>query len=204
MKGARCSGDIRQKALELYVNGVFQKEILRRLHIARSTLHYWRKKALVTLMGRGGWKLSRKTRLKMSGRKGSRHPNWKGDSLNRICSNCGKVFRKTHDRRVPKRGYWFCSHLCALKFQIGKNHPCWKGGPQRQSGNKRMRWAKKILSRDGYCCVSCGSFGPLEAHHIKPWVNFPDLRFELSNGIALCQKCHRKVHRKKVLREAKP
>ena len=36
----------------------------------------------------------------------------------------------------------------------------------------------------------------LNAHHIKNWADNPDDRFDLNNGITLCEKCHSEFHRK--------
>ena len=36
----------------------------------------------------------------------------------------------------------------------------------------------------------------IEAHHIKRFAFFPELRFEITNGITLCKKCHNKTRMK--------
>lgn len=54
------------------------------------------------------------------------------------------------------------------------------------------------IKRDNWTCQNCGNrskknkYIRIEAHHIKPFAVFPELRFKLSNGITLCKKCHSK------------
>ena len=55
------------------------------------------------------------------------------------------------------------------------------------------RWRKQVYTRDKHCCVLCSSKKRLEAHHIKRWSDFPQLRFDPNNGVTLCRACHRKV-----------
>jgi len=57
-------------------------------------------------------------------------------------------------------------------------------------------WREKIKKRDNYKCVKCFSRKRLHAHHIKDWHNFPNLRFDMSNGITLCTSCHARLHGK--------
>lgn len=57
---------------------------------------------------------------------------------------------------------------------------------------------KKVLKRDCYKCQLCGANNNLEVHHKKPYASYPKLRTVISNGITLCNSCHKKVHRKKV------
>lgn len=57
-------------------------------------------------------------------------------------------------------------------------------------------WRYDVYSRDGFTCQKCGDSkgGNLNAHHIKPFSEYPKLRFKLDNGITLCKPCHKKEH----------
>jgi len=55
------------------------------------------------------------------------------------------------------------------------------------------KWRRDIIKRDGMC-MQCNSLEMLQAHHIVSWKDNEFLRFELSNGIALCKSCHIKLH----------
>ena len=59
------------------------------------------------------------------------------------------------------------------------------------------KWRVSVFERDNFTCQKCGvRGGKLNAHHIKTWRKHPDLRFELSNGITLCEDCHKVEHRR--------
>jgi hypothetical protein len=57
---------------------------------------------------------------------------------------------------------------------------------------RRKEWTLLILNRDNHKCrisdVNCK--GRLETHHILSWGKYPELRFELNNGITLCHFHH--------------
>ena len=83
----------------------------------------------------------------------------------------------------------------------------WKGGktPPIQMGRYDLgatAWRKSVLERDGYKCMRCKSEKNLVIHHIKEWIQFPDLRFDMQNSETLCKKCHVNEHlnrKKRVL-----
>lgn len=56
-------------------------------------------------------------------------------------------------------------------------------------------WRKQVLKRDGRKCrfPGCKRKSKLEVHHIIPWAASYSLRFEPSNGITLCHKCHASI-----------
>jgi hypothetical protein len=57
-------------------------------------------------------------------------------------------------------------------------------------------WVKDVFTRDNFTCQICGKHGgQLNAHHIKPFAKYPELRLIVSNGITLCKDCHMKYHK---------
>ena len=56
-------------------------------------------------------------------------------------------------------------------------------------------WSEARRNRDK-CCVQCKTTKALVAHHIKEKSQYPDLVFDLDNGITLCSNCHIEHHRK--------
>lgn len=57
------------------------------------------------------------------------------------------------------------------------------------------KWTKDVYRRDNFTCQDCGERGGrLNAHHIKEWAKYPELRYEADNGITLCEDCHASKH----------
>ena len=61
---------------------------------------------------------------------------------------------------------------------------------------KLADWSIQVKMRDGYACM-CGELQKalLEAHHIKPKDLFPEVMFELENGITKCLWGHAVAHK---------
>lgn len=65
---------------------------------------------------------------------------------------------------------------------------------RRSAENKQ--WRESVFKRDDYTCRLCKRRGVrLNAHHIKQYAHYPELRCDVRNGITLCEPCHKLVHR---------
>ena len=114
-------------------------------------------------------------------------------------NTCGKIFEKTPESfrigiRCPK---------CGLKQRSKENH--YKYNPllsevdreKRDMQNGEIRkWRDKVFQRDAYKCNKCEVVGTkLHAHHIFSWDKHIDKRFDVDNGITLCESCHKNFHK---------
>lgn len=64
-------------------------------------------------------------------------------------------------------------------------------------GEESRTWADSVKTRDGYKCQNpkCNSrAGIMHAHHVYNYADYPDRRLDLSNGITLCEPCHKEFH----------
>lgn len=84
----------------------------------------------------------------------------------------------------------------------GSKCPFWRGGVTsvnakiRQTIEYRL-WREAVFARDNWTCQECGERGgDLNAHHIQPFSEYPELRVAIDNGITLCRVCHAKRHPK--------
>lgn len=73
---------------------------------------------------------------------------------------------------------------------IGENGEIRDGSGSQRNMPQYTEWRSAVYERDQYTCQECGANGKLVAHHIKQWAHHPDLRFDVSNGITLCNDCH--------------
>ena len=85
-----------------------------------------------------------------------------------------------------------------------------KGNRWKTEGSqlKYKTWRKNVFEfnktkkglRKWYVCEKCNkrlkTTRALHAHHIKSWDKFPKDRYDRSNGVVLCIKCHNAFHKK--------
>lgn len=83
----------------------------------------------------------------------------------------------------------------------GAKHPRYQHGRFQVKHDLRRSseykwWRIQVFERDNYTCKKCGDSrgGNLRAHHIKPFAEYPERRFDVSNGLTLCHPCHELEH----------
>lgn len=125
------------------------------------------------------------------------------------CVMCARHFDKRTAVRVGRAAYVYCSTECQYEFmqlhvreRIAKRKER-KARPaikehQRRSRPQRSAWRRAVMERDNYTCQRCG-YQPankktLHAHHIKTFKAFPELKYDVSNTVTLCQPCHWVTH----------
>lgn len=88
----------------------------------------------------------------------------------------GKLFTSEHRKKLS------LSHLGKL---VGENSLNWKGG-------QNLSYWKRAVKRRDKKCMKCyiTDVRVLTADHIKSKAIYPNLIYEISNGITLCYNCH--------------
>ena len=83
----------------------------------------------------------------------------------------------------------------------GEKSHLWKGGITEKNLKIRnsieMRlWREDVFERDNWTCQKTKiKGGKLCSHHIQNFAEFPELRFEVDNGITLSEKSHKEFHK---------
>lgn len=74
--------------------------------------------------------------------------------------------------------------------QIRLKNPNYKHGKTQ----KWRDWKAAVFDRDGHVCKICFGTERLHPHHIKSRKEFPELTFDVDNGLTLCIHCHYSLH----------
>ncbi len=143
--------------------------------------------------------------LDKGGMKGKRHSqesnekNRKAHVGKKMSDHVKEILKKVNTGRTHSEK----TRKLLSKINKGSANHFWKGGvsgknrTERQnimSGDKYKKWRAKVFMRDNYTCQECGARGVIiNADHIKSFLDFPSLRFRVSNGRTLCVPCHRKT-----------
>lgn len=91
--------------------------------------------------------------------------------------------------------------LCIHEKLSGENHWNWQGGitserDKIKQSKEYTDWRIKVFERDNYTCQVCGEKGgKLNVHHIHNFSDYPELRFDINNGITICEKHHLQTYK---------
>lgn len=117
------------------------------------------------------------------------------------CEACKKEFEKLKSN-IKNSKFYYCSMGCRAKHQatyiVKENHPCYivdrSSIIDRRKSEEGASWRLAVFKRDGYKCQCCRNHGKIHAHHLKSFTRFPELRYDIGNGVTLCEICHRGFH----------
>lgn len=124
-----------------------------------------------------------------------------------------RSFRLTGKKKSVEHRLSMSRSMLDREASKGEKNPNWKGGISSsaklgRSKSEYFKWKNSVFAtaswkcqlcslEHGSICDCCGHRSLLHAHHIKAYSEYPELRYEISNGVALCEKCHKKVHYEK-------
>jgi len=119
----------------------------------------------------------------------------------KFAGEANPMFGKSHSLTVRQQ---ISNNRIKSGVAKGENNPNYKHGKcmgdksyqlHRSTAMQTLKyreWRRQVFERDNYTCQDCDKRGgDLHADHIKPWAYYPKLRYKVSNGRALCIKCHR-------------
>lgn len=120
------------------------------------------------------------------------------------CDECNKILNMPYESyyRYNRNGKIYCISCARKIFNTGKNSPLWNSNKTEEERiNKRKypeynNFIKKVLIRDNYTCQCCGKYSEhdLIAHHLDGYDWCIERRTDETNGITLCEKCHKNFH----------
>ena len=105
-------------------------------------------------------------------------------------------FKKGHKSNLGK--HWKVKDTSNMNNRIGERHPRWIKDRslikhQKERNNPEYKqWRYKVFKRDRHICKINNQYcrGKIKAHHILGWSAYPELRYNINNGITLCQAHH--------------
>ena len=121
-----------------------------------------------------------------------------------------KMYAKTLKDKGIKPSFKGYNHSEETKkkiseLQIGKHcgekSPSWKGGitpinTKIRTSLEYKKWHRSVLMKDKFTCQKTKKKGgKLTAHHIQNFSHFPEIRFDVTNGITFSEDSHKEFHR---------
>ncbi|MGD3158254.1 HNH endonuclease [Staphylococcus cohnii] len=122
------------------------------------------------------------------------------------CKKCNHIWEaKWVDLRTKNHGCRNCAFENQSKRFVGENNPNYNSNLSKEDRvrirfkNKDenfKKWRKEVFEKDNYKCVVCSTKkSPFNAHHLNGYHWFEEGRFDVNNGVTLCETCHKKFHK---------
>jgi len=130
----------------------------------------------------------------------------------KISSNASFNYQNNKEKKKQYGREYYAKNKVLKVLPTKKQLEYWKSLREKKpwnflgisSENKMQRncadyalFRRMCFERDNFICQKTGiSGGELEVHHINNFADFPELRFDVSNGITLSKQSHREFHKK--------
>ncbi|MCK9370825.1 hypothetical protein M0R04_13025 [Candidatus Dojkabacteria bacterium] len=115
---------------------------------------------------------------------GEKNHNWKGGLPK--CPECGKEL-SNRETKICKQCFRGEYHFAYIKDRTKL-----KKSEEERNDYAHREWSKNVKNRDGWKCKinNKDCEGKVIAHHILSYTDYPELRYEINNGITLCHAHH--------------
>lgn len=124
--------------------------------------------------------------------------NGSGNKTTFIHNKCGTKFMKSPNSFM--QGHRCNNNKCC--HASGENHYRWNPNltyedrvKERKSEKGYVTFIKSVLKRDNYYCQCCHTRSNLVVHHKDGYNWCIERRIDISNGITLCENCHKNFHK---------
>ena len=184
------------------LKGIYSKEVIQKL--SDSAKKMWAEKDMSERNKKISVALKGKKKSKKHSEKIKKSINGGRFKNGHISINKGGHLSKETRRKISKslkgkkRKPFSEEHKRKMSIaRKGANGSNWKGGVTpinktlRRSLEYRI-WREKVFKYDNYTCWICEERGGiLHPHHLLKFSDYPELRFKSSNGMTLCEYCHK-------------
>lgn len=129
-----------------------------------------------------------------------------GDSLRFRCATPGCTKEHSVIYRNFRSGFnarLLCQDCIDQNRPRGPEHPLWDQSlttehrlrTQKRPAAPIKQWYRSVLAVHDYTCVISGQRGRgLAAHHLYNYADYPNLAFDISNGVCVSRALHREFH----------
>jgi len=111
---------------------------------------------------------------------------------------CGKIDKRNWNNLLYKG---MCCKYCGRLKRSGENHYNYRSdltdkdrAARKRTEIENLHWRYAIYRRDKSHCRICDTYKKIEAHHLYGYADYPELRYDIDNGICLCKTHHDEFH----------